>query len=263
MLEKLKEDILDQENQEQPESTDNTQAIDESTGAESLTQPPVDPTQEEKKQGSPDEIQANNFKAMRQKIAAAERERDEFARRLKEIEANPMRKYEPTEPDEDLDFNIAPDDLAEGKHLSKVAKKIRNLENQLRSYQQNTVAVTAETRLKTEFPDIEKVVSAENIQTLRDMYPEIAETLNSSNDLYTKAKAAYTMIKKFGIHAEDNYIQDKQLAQRNAAKPKPLASVAPQQGESPISRANAFANGLTEELKAQLRKEMDEAAKMM
>ncbi len=47
--------------------------------------------------------------------------------------------------------------------------------------------------------------------------------------------------------------------QKNASKPKPLASVNPQQGDSPLSRANAFANGLTEELKDQLRKEMSES----
>ena len=59
----------------------------------------------------------------------------------------------------------------------------------------------------------------------------------------------------------DNYKTDRELAQKNASKPKPLASVSPQQGDSPLSRANAFANGLTNELKAQLRKEMEEARK--
>jgi hypothetical protein len=52
---------------------------------------------------------------------------------------------------------------------------------------------------------------------------------------------------------------DKLRAQKNAAKPKPLASVNPQQGDSPLSKANAFANGLTDDLKKQLRKEMEDA----
>ena len=30
---------------------------------------------------------------------------------------------------------------------------------------------------------------------------------------------------------------------KNSAKPRPLASVNPQQGDSPLSKANAFANG--------------------
>jgi hypothetical protein len=54
---------------------------------------------------------------------------------------------------------------------------------------------------------------------------------------------------------------DRAAAQKNASKPKPLASVSPQQGDSPLSRANAFANGLTPELQKQLRQEMEEARK--
>ena len=69
------------------------------------------------------------------------------------------------------------------------------------------------------------------------------------------------MVKKLGISEQvmvDN--QGKATAQRNAAKPRPTASISPQQGETPLSRANAFANGLTEEMKKQLYKEMLEAA---
>lgn len=235
-------------------STDEHEGTGEAVNAAS-------PAQEQVKDDS-DSIQAKNFKALRQKMAAIERERDELAQQVRKQQ---VREEVPVvgDDDEDLVIDIAPDDLAEGKHLSKVAKKIKKLEEQLKSYQKNTVTLTAEAKLKNEFPDIETVVSAENIQTLRDMYPEIAETISSNNDLYTKAKAAYTVIRKLGIHSSQDYSAEKQLAQKNMAKPKPLASVSPQQGESPIARANAFANGLTPELKAQLRKEMEEATKMM
>jgi hypothetical protein len=93
------------------------------------------------------------------------------------------------------------------------------------------------------------------------MYPELAETLGSSSNLYGKAVSAYTMIKNLGIYQEDQYSPDKQKAQANAAKPRPLASVGTQQGDSPLTRANAFAEGLTDDLKRQLRKEMAEAIK--
>jgi hypothetical protein len=255
MEEKLKEDIVEESNVESVEEEASSPETAVQEEAAQVT-PPTEP-----KIKSPDEIQANNFKALRQKIAAVERERDELASKVNN-QSTP-RSSAPVEPDEDLEFNMAPDDLAEGKHLSKVTKKIKQLEAQIKSYQQNTVAITAETRLKSELPDIEKVLSPENIQTLRDMYPEIAATIDSNSDFYTKAKAAHTMIKKLGIHSEDTYIPEKQIALRNSAKPRPLASVSPQQGESPIARANMFAQGLTEELKAQLRKEMDESSKMM
>ena len=54
---------------------------------------------------------------------------------------------------------------------------------------------------------------------------------------------------------------DKAKAVINAQKPRPLTSISPQQGDSPLSKANAFANGLTPELQAQLLKEMKQSMK--
>ena len=71
------------------------------------------------------------------------------------------------------------------------------------------------------------------------------------------------IMKKFGIYREDPHSEDRIRALRNTQKPKPITSVSPQQGDSPLSKANAFANGLTEDLKAQLRKEMAAARRGM
>jgi hypothetical protein len=135
------------------------------------------------------------------------------------------------------------------------------LEDQIKQYQQQSQLQTTEARLKAQYPDFDSVVSRENVELLKDRHPEIAYTLQQGQDLYATGVSAYTLIKKLGIQQEQTYEVDKQLAQRNAAKPRPLTSVAPQQGDSPLSRANAFANGLTDELKIQLRKEMAEAMK--
>ena len=116
-----------------------------------------------------------------------------------------------------------------------------------------------EIRLKTQYPDFDKVVNTETIASLRDLYPDIAATLHTSSNLLSKGSSAYTLIKKLGIYREDTYQNDKAQAVNNVTKPRPLASVSPQQGESPLARANAFANGLTDELKEQLRKEMYES----
>lgn len=178
-----------------------------------------------------------NFRNLRQKAARLERERDEAMQRLRTYEKPAV---------EEQDLTIGNDDLAEGKHINKVQSKIKNLEAQL-----------IETRLRTQYPDIDSVVSEENLATLQREYPDIATTIGSSSNLYSKAVSAYTILKKLGIHnSVSPYEQEKAAAQRNAAKPRPLASVSPQQGDSPLSHANAFANGLTDSLKEQLRKEM-------
>ena len=52
-------------------------------------------------------------------------------------------------------------------------------------------------------------------------------------------------------------------ARENHAKPRPISSIGAQEGDGPLSKANAFANGLTDELKQQLLKEMQEARKRM
>jgi len=200
-----------------------------------------------------------NIRLLRKRAEQAERierERDDALRRLKEFEAQ---KEMASQAPEDDELTIGPDDLAEGKHLSKVTKKIKKLEEQLLAQQQQSATMSTEALLKAKYADFDAVVSKENIEALRENYPEIAETIGASQNIYSKAVSAYTMIKKLGIHVEDLYTADKAIAQKNAAKPKPLASVSPQQGDSPLSRANAFANGLTEELKVQLRKEMEDA----
>lgn len=205
--------------------------------------------------------EAKNFKALRESKERVERERDEAVRRLQDIEYQNSQEAHYEEPVEQEESSIAPDDLVEGKHLSKVEKKIKKLEQQVQEYQQNSTVMSAEAKLKAQYPDFDNVVSRDNLKMLQEAYPELYHTLNSSTDLYSTAVSTYTIIKKMGIHKEDLYKSDKDLAHKNASKPKPLASVSPQQGDSPLSRANAFANGLTEELKTQLRKEMAEARK--
>lgn len=198
-----------------------------------------------------------NLRILRERAEKLERERDEALKYIQNLQ-KPQQQAQP-EQEESEELNINENDLVEGKHLAKFAKKYKKLEQQLKQYQQQTSATVTETKLKAQFPDFDKVVSPENIELLKAGYPEIAQTLNSSSDLYNKAVSAYTMIKKLGIVSELQ--TEKEIIQKNMSKPKPLASISPQQGDTALSRANAFANGLTDDLKAQLRKEMEDARK--
>ena len=218
--------------------------------------PQEQPVQEVRRESAP-VVPQDSWKTLREKADRAERRAEELERMIMEAQSKQP------EPEEDLNVSVDDDSLVEGKHLSKVNRKIQNLEKQLKQYEQQSSLSATEIKLKTQYPDFDNVVSADNLNNLRSMYPEIAHTINSSSDLYSKAVAAYTMIKRLGIAPqEDIYKQEKELAQRNAAKPKSLASISPQQGDSPLSKANAFANGtLTDELKAQMWKEMNQYRK--
>ena len=71
--------------------------------------------------------------------------------------------------------------------------------------------------------------------------------------------SAYTLIKKFNIDQPSRV--DMEKTQKNIAKPKPTNAITPQQGANPMDRANAFAEGLTKDLKEQLFREMNEYRK--
>lgn len=208
-----------------------------------------------------------NIRSLREKAERterAERERDEMMKRLYAYEQGVKPTVEkPVETEEDYlaVLGIDADALAEGKHLKPLMKELRSLKNELNQYKKQTQQETIEVRLKTRFPDFDKVVSQSNLEMLRNANPELAEAILSTPDQFKQATLAYQMVKQYGIYQEDNFVQEKVVAQRNAAKPKPLASVSPQQGESPMSKANAFANGLTTDLKAQLLREMNQYKK--
>lgn len=214
---------LPEVSQQQTEQAEQVEQVE----ATAPTPQPVQETNEER-----------NFRNLRAKAERLEKERNEAIERL--------RSYEQQAQPQDDNFDLKPNDLAEGKHLNKVKNQLQSLEQQL-----------IETKLRAQYPDIDSVVSAENLAILQRDHPDVAATIGSSTNLYSKAVTAYTVLKKMGIVNDTSpYQQEKALAQKNASKPKPLASVSPQQGDSPLSHANAFANGLTDDLKKQLHREM-------
>jgi hypothetical protein len=236
----IQEEIMHEESNQTEIELENT------TGAEET---PV--SEPEKK---PIKDKEENFKNLRERTLKAERERDELLQAIQKLNQNS---------EEEEDFNINPDELAEGKHLLKITKKLKKLEQKLAEAETKNISSTTEIKIARDFPDFEKVASTENLKKLREQQPDLAEAILATKDPYKQHALAYKMCKDLGIYQENNYQQEKNRAQENHAKPRPISSISPQQGEGPLSKANAFANGLTDELKAQLLKEMNEARKNM
>lgn len=218
----------------------------------------VEPTQTEVAQAAPVYDQPTpqeSFRAIRERTQRLERELEQATKRLQTYESQQQKQPE----EEIYGVNLAADEIVEGKHLTEVQKELNAIKKELSSYKQQTTLTSAESRLKSQFPDIDTVVNAENIERLRAEHPEIAMTLKANPDFYSQAASAYKLIKSLGIYQDPKLEADRLQAQKNSAKPRPLTSVSPQQGDTPLSRANAFANGLTPELQAQLRKEMEDS----
>lgn len=220
--------------------------------------------QEQSRKPSPQD----SFKQVREAKEKAERERDAILSQMLEMQQRMQSQQQQQapiqeEPEEEDDFDIDADALVEGKHVKKMNAKMKAMQKQLRQYQAQSEEVAVEARIRAQYPDFEKVVSPENVAILNERFPDIAQTLRNTPDIYNKAASAYTVIKNFGIHKDQKIENDRARAVVNSQKPRPLASVNPTQGETPLSRANAFANGMTDDLKEQLRREMFNARKGM
>ena len=204
-----------------------------------------------------------SWKSLREKAERAERERDEYARYFQQIQmAQQQAQYQQQQPQqEEQEYNPADDELLEGKHFKAIKKKYADLEKKYAAMEEKAYASIVEARVRTQFSDWDTVVNEYTVKALRESEPELAASLHANPDVFSKSVATYKAIKRLGLNETTAYDADKELAQRNAAKPRTLTSIVPQQGETPLSRANAFASGLTDELKAQLRKEMEEARK--
>lgn len=220
------------------------------------------PAQQNEVNEKPQSSKEQNLALLRQKAEQLQAERDEARQNLEKYRLkyeSPPQQETPSPREDSL--GIGDDELVEGKHLTKVSDKIRHLEQQLKKYEEKNTEFTVESRLKSNYPDYFQVVSQENVAKLREHDPDIADAIYHTPDLYKKAALTYKMIKQCGIVKEDKFKKDRELAQQNASKPRSLNSISPQTGSTPMSRANAFADGLTPELKQQLLREMEEARK--
>jgi hypothetical protein len=188
-----------------------------------------------------------NFRQLRESKKQLE---ERVARMERELEDARSQKVKAQEEDDDL--GISDEDLAEGKHLRKLNKEIRGLKQALLQKEIQDIPH----RLQAKYNDFEQVVTKENVEKLKQAEPELYASVISGSDLYAKGVAAYKTLKMLGI--ADPYTSEKEKIQRNLSKP---GSVSNSSNRSAIHDANAFANGLTPDLRKQLLNEMQQAVK--
>lgn len=264
-MEENKVDIVSQLYPQMEQQVEVDQDVHEETEAPSELQASVE-TQKDPKQ---------SWKELREKAELAERyqrERDEYYKILQQMEQqsyvqqqNLQRTGNQENEDESFDLDSIPDDdLLSGKDLKKVLSKHQR--SQQKQYEemlrQQKIAQEKmlENELKSKYNDFYDVVNTDNIAKLRELRPGLAKSLHLNPDLKEKAEETYMAIKDLGIYRKDEFVQQKQYAQKNFSKPRSVNSVAPQTGDSPLNQANAFANGLTKDLQKKLYQEMLEKA---
>ena len=251
------EEVVEEMDQEEPE----------------VVPTPVDTDQ---RVGKKPKTQQENFREVRLAKEKAERERDSLMSAMLEMQSKLQNQQQVAQPkqivqepeEKDWFDGLDPESLVEGKQLKNIAQEMKAMKKQLREQQQQSQDMILQNKLRTQYPDIDSVVNKETIDLLNEQYPIEAAALGEMTNKYSQAVLAYSTIKNLGLYQQKGqemkksaYESDVLRAKANAAKPRPLASVNPQQGDSPLSKANAFANGLTPDLKAQMLKEMNAARK--
>lgn len=260
-LPSLREADLTEFNKIRAEEQQDTSVQDESPeeSADTATQQEQENIQEQTQQATPvSDKGKENFRILRERAESAERERALLMQRLQELESKQQSVSEPE------DIGIAPDALAEGKHLAQIYKRMKQMESQISNYQKQTAQNVMEAQLKAQYPDFDAVVSKDNIEALRASHPTIAQALATAaaSDAYSAASSAYTIIKEMGISKfNQEASMTRQLIKENAHKPRSAQSASPQRGNSPLNNVNQFIrDGLaTDEYQEALRKEMHQA----
>ena len=204
-----------------------------------------------------------SIRVLRERADAAERRNRELEsmiqQNMNQQKANKMQI------DDSDDFDMSDDTYVEGKHLKKYVKtlkqELKNQRQQFEEFNQKNSVAQAEMRLKSQFNDFDSVVSRENLEKLSMKRPELYRSIISNPDLYDKGHAAYEMIKNSGI-LTNQYEDIDRRVEENKLKPRSASNAAPQSGDTPLSRAGDYDRRiLTEERKAFLRKQSEEAAR--
>lgn len=217
-----------------------------------------------------------NFAELRKQREEDKRRADELERRLEEerrrnnefLELLKQSKSAQTKEERDLLeeelSKLQQDDLATvantekifAKHSKPTKKKIDEMEAKVAALE----AKLEEQRIRAKFPDLDEVVTKENIETLSREEPELAQTLSVMKlGSPEQVSLAYKYIKKFvQPMPKQEDPMEKKKALENSKKPL-SAQAAPK--SSAIGNVAAFENGLTKELREQLYKEMKQAQK--
>lgn len=251
IIENVEQEQEDVEDIEQSES-DQVLEVDETA----YTAPQVESSKEQ------------NLRFLRERAERAEREREEMMKYVMSLQQNqqsPIQKEKPVQEEPDFSLQVDDDALIEGKHAKQLAQEISSLKKTLKQYEQQSKRndqQTIEMKLQSQFPDFNQVVTHDNLVKLRQINPDLADTILRNDDQYKQAKLAYEMVKQFGIYQDQSSVVEQALAKRNVNKPRPISSISPTQSDSPISKVNAFANApLTKEFKRNLYEEMVQAMK--
>lgn len=209
------------------------------------------------------EKEADAFRAMRERTEAAERKAQEYERMI--LAAQQQQQVpKPTQHIEEDDIDISDDTYIEGKQFKRYVKglkqEIKAAKEQFKEMQQQNSLSTAELRLQSQFNDFTTVVNEDNLKKLASLKPALYRSIMANQDIYDRGYTAYELIRSSIIPDQQKYAEADKRLDENRAKPRSAANVAPQVGESPLTRVGDYDRRvLTKERKDFLMRQVEEA----
>lgn len=193
--------------------------------------------------------QDRNWRRQRERIEELERTNSRLTEAVTRQTAQP--RQEETQPDW---AGVDDEDLLTKKQTMSVAEKVaaeavRKALKQ-REYEESPKLI------EDEMADYSQVVTPENVERLKQTNPRLAASLGDLKDPYAQGALAYSYIKSQGIYKENDGANNRQRALENSKKPLPVSAAKP---SNALESANAYANGLTPEVKRKLYEEMQAA----
>ena len=208
-----------------------------------------------------------NFAELRRQREEDKRRADEAERRSNELlEILKQSKTAQTKEERDVVeeelSRLSKDDLATidnvDKKLSRASKSSKKEVDEVKKELAELKAHIEEQKFRSKYPDLDDILSPENIELLKKEEPEIAETLGKMvPGSKEQVVMAYKYIKRM-MPPKQQEQMEKKRAIDNSKKPMSVQAISKQ---SAIGNAHAFENGLSKELKDQLWKEMQDAMK--
>lgn len=219
-------------------------------------------TQQEEYPSRTESKNDRNWREMRERTERLEKERNDAVNLLRRIEEEAL-KYQqqqqaPVQKQKEQSIlDIDDDEIIEGRHLKALVKQeFEALRKQQTRYEESSI----EREIKERYNDWDNVVNHETVKRLNEEYPDIAYSLSLNNDLKKKATSTYTIMKKLGIAPDTSSDYNQRKVQENLSKPRSSQVAAPQYGSTPLNKANAFAQGMSESDMKRLYEEMIQSA---
>lgn len=206
-----------------------------------------------------------NIRMMRKAKEKAERERDEIFRllQMQQLKDSMPKQQQQQEEEPDPFQDISDENLVEGKDVKRLYKEIKQLKNTIKNNQtyaleeqRRTQESILQSRILATCPDYSSVVTQDAIDAFKEIDPYTAASIAANPDPYSQAIAAYNVIKRSIVHTTPQSEINKKIVEKNLSKPKPAASINPQRGDSPLAKAHAFSQGMTDEYRDSLLREM-------